>query len=232
MKRRKHKIPSTVRLSILTALLAVFMAWLALGHAALLPWDSRWYLTAHTAMEVFSVVVALLVFSTGWHGIGRDMPIRVALLSPAALAIGLLDIGHLLTVPGMPGLAGPFPVARGIDFWLLARAVGAVALLGAAFAPRERIVGPRVRKWALLAALGIVVLGYWQAVSDPLKLPPAFVQGKGLMPFKIDFEIALIVLNGVAAFFLLRRALVTRLRTDRYLATTPAVMALSGVSFS
>ena len=232
MKRRTHKIPSTVRLSILTALLAAFMAWLALGHAALLPWDPHWYLMAHTAMEVFSVVIAMLVFSTGWHGIGRDVPIRVALLSPAALAIGLLDIGHLLTVPGMPGLGGPLAVARGIDFWLLARAISAAALLGAAFAPRERIVGPRVRKWALLAALGIVTLGFWQAVSDPLKLPPAFVQGKGLMPFKIDFEIALIVLNGVAASFLLRRALVTRLRTDRYLATTAAVMALSGVSFS
>jgi diguanylate cyclase (GGDEF)-like protein len=208
------------------------MAWLALGRGALLPWDPAWYLTAHTAMEVFSVVVALLVFSTGWYGIGRDMPVPEALLAPSALAVGLLDIGHLLTVPGMPGLEAPLAVARGIDFWLLARAVSAAALLGAAFAPRERIVGRRVRTWALLAALGIVALGFWQAISDPLALPPAFVNGKGLMPFKIDFEIAVIVLNGIAACFLLRRALVTRLRTDRYLAAAAAVMALSGVSFT
>jgi len=58
-------MPSTVRLSVLTALLAVFMGWLALGHAALLPWEPRLYLTAHTAMEVFSVVVVMLKNTTG-----------------------------------------------------------------------------------------------------------------------------------------------------------------------
>jgi diguanylate cyclase (GGDEF)-like protein len=232
MRRHARKIPSTVRLSILTALLALFMAWLALGNAAQLPWDPRWYLAAHTTMEVFSVVIAMLVFSTGWHGIGRDVPIRVALLSPAALAIGLLDIGHLLTVPGMPLLDGPVTVARGIDFWLLARAIGAAALLVAAFAPRERTVSRRMRGWALLASLCIVALGFWQAVANPLVLPPTFVPGQGLTPFKIGCELVLIALNAVAALFLLRRALVTRLRTDRYLATTAAVMALSGVSFA
>jgi diguanylate cyclase (GGDEF)-like protein len=232
MTRHARKIPSTVRLSILTTLLALFMAWLALGNAARLPWDPRWYLTAHTAMEVFSVVVAMLVFSTGWHGIGRNMPIRVALLSPSALAVGLLDIGHLMSVHGMPGVAGPGSVGRGIEFWLLARLVSAAALLVAAFAPRERTVSRRVRGWALLAALGIVALGFWLAVADPLILPPTYVPGQGLTVFKIGCELVLIVLNAVAALFLLRRALVTRLRTDRYLAATAAVMALSGVSFA
>ena len=50
MRRHARKIPSTVRLSILTALLALFMAWLALGSGAQLPWDPHWYLTAHTSM--------------------------------------------------------------------------------------------------------------------------------------------------------------------------------------
>jgi diguanylate cyclase (GGDEF)-like protein len=232
MRRHARKIPSTVRLSILTTLLALFMAWLALGNAARLPWDPRWYLTAHTAMEVFSVVVAMLVFATGWHGIGRDMPIRVALLSPSALAVGLLDIGHLMSVDGMPGVAGPGSVGHGIEFWLLARVVSAAALLVAAFAPRERTVSRRVRGWALLAALGIVALGFWLAVADPLALPATYVEGRGLTSFKIGCELVLIVLNAVAALFLLRRALVTRLRTDRYLAATAAVMALGGVSFA
>jgi len=227
MSRHARKMPSTVRLSVLTALLAVFMGWLVLGHAALLPWDPRWYLTAHTAMEVFSVIVAMLVFSTGWHGIGRDMPIRVALLSPTALAVGLLDFGHLMCVAGMPGSAG-----WGIEFWLLARAVSAAALLVAAFAPRERTVGRRVRGWAVLAALALAALGYWLAVADPLTLPATYVPGRGLTPFKVGCEVVLIALNALAALFLLRRALVTGLRTDRYLAATAAVMALGGVSFA
>ncbi len=232
MRRHARKIPSAVRLSILTTLLALFMAWLALGNAARLPWNPHWYLTAHTAMEVFSVVVAMLVFSTGWHGIGRDMPIRVALLSPAALAIGLLDIGHLMSVHGMPGVTGAGSIGRGIEFWLLARLVSAAALLVAGFAPRERTVGRRVRGWALLAALGIVALGFWLALGDPLGLPATYVPGPGLTSFKIGCELVLIALNAVAALFLLRRALVTRLRTDRYLAAAAAVMAMGGVSFT
>jgi diguanylate cyclase (GGDEF)-like protein len=229
---RRSRIPSTVRLALLTALLAAFMGWLALGHAALLPWDPRWYLTAHTAMEVFSVVVAMLVFSTGWHGIGRDMPIRVALLSPVSLVVAVLDVGHLMSVHGMPGVAGPGSVGYGIEFWLLARAVSACALLVAAFAPRERVVGRRVRGWALMAALALIVLGFWLAVANPLALPPTYVPGQGLTRFKIACELVLIALNALAALFLLRRALVTRLRTDRYLAATAAVMALSGISFT
>jgi len=232
MRRLARRVSSPVRLVVLTAALAVFMAWLALGHAAALPWDPRWYLSAHTAMEVFSVVVAMLVFSTGWHGIGRGMPVRVALLSPAALAVGLLDIGHLMSVDGMPGVAGPSSMGRGIEFWLLARAVSAFALLVAAFAPRERVVGRRVRGWALTGALGIAAFGFWIAVADPLRLPATFVPGAGLTRFKIGCEIVLIGLNGLAALFLLRRALVTGLRTDRYLAAASAVMALGGICFT
>ena len=232
MRHVARRVPSPVRLAVLTAGLAVFMVWLALGHAARLPWDPRWYPTAHTAMEVLSVVVAMLVFATGWHGIVRAMPIRVALLSPASLAVGLLDIGHLMSVDGMPGVAGPGSMGRGIEFWLLARAVSAVALLVAAFAPRERVVGRRVRAWALAAALGIAALGFWLAVGDPLHLPATFIPGVGLTAFKIGCEIVLIVLNGLAALCLLRRSLVTGLRTDRYLAAAAAVMALGGVSFT
>jgi len=232
MKRDLHHIPSTVRLSILTALLAIFMAWLALGHAALLPWDSRWYLSVHTAMEVFSVVVAMLVFSTGWHGIGRDMPVRVALLAPTSLAVGLLDIGHLMSVQGMPGLAGPGNAVQGIEFGLLARGLCSAALLGAAFAPRERTVGRGVRGWAVAAALGIAACGYRLVLATAHVLPVSYVAGKGLTPFKIGCEVAVIVLNVLAASFLLRRALVTGLRTDRYLATTSAVLAMAGVCFT
>jgi len=232
MKRRTHNIPSTVRLSILAALLAVFMAWLLLGHAALLPWDPRWYLSVHTAMEVFSVVVAMLVFSTGWHGIGRDMPVRVALLAPTALAVGLLDIGHLMSVEGMPGLGGAGNAIQGIEFGLLARGICSAALLGAAFAPRERTVGRGVRGWAVAAALGIAACGYWLVLAAGHVLPVSYVAGKGLTPFKIGCEVAVIVLNVLAALFLLRRALVTGLRTDRYLATTSAVLAMAGVCFT
>ena len=227
-----RRFPGPLRLAVLVALMATFATWLAAGNAHHLPWDPRWYLTWHTAMEVFSVVVAMSVFSTGWHGVGRSIPVRVALLSPAALAVGLLDLGHLMTVQGMPGIGGPGSVHQGIVFWLAARTVSALALVGAALAPRERTVGRAVHRAALLAALGVAFLCYWIALAVPQALPPTWVPGRGLTPFKIGIELALVVANGLGAVLLLVRALKSGLRTDRYLAAASAVMSLSGVCFA
>jgi diguanylate cyclase (GGDEF)-like protein/PAS domain S-box-containing protein len=217
------------QLSMLVALLAAFMVWLAFGHAAMLPWQPRWYVPAHTAMEVFAVVVAMMVFSTGWHGIGRTIPVRVALLSPVALAVGLLNIGHLMTIPGMPGLGDAGGVGRAFEFGLLARGMSAVALLVAAFAPRERRVSRRVRSWAVVVALAVTVCGYRLALAEPGVLPSSYLPAWGASRFKLGCEFAMILVNSVAGLVLLRRALATGLRTDRYLAATAALLSLSGI---
>ncbi|MFK3736253.1 putative bifunctional diguanylate cyclase/phosphodiesterase [Massilia sp. TN1-12] len=219
------------RLALLVAALAAFTAWLALGGAAVLPWQPRWYQSLHTAVEVFSVVVALLVFSTGWHGIGRRTPVRVALLAPAALAVGLFDLGHLMAAEGMPGFGGPGNAATNMAFWLAARTLSALALLGAALAPRERTVGRALHRAALVAALGLVSLASWQALGDPFPLPAAWGPGRGLAAFKTGCELALIAANALAACLLLVRALDTGLRTDRYLAAAAAMLGLSSATF-
>ena len=126
--------------ALLVCLLAAVMAWLVLGGPGPLPWQPRWYVLVHTTLEVFSVVVTMLAFSTGWHGIGSRVPLRVALLAPAALAIGLFDVGHLLLARGLPELAGAAAEAGATVFSLLSRTVGALALFAAALAPRERLV--------------------------------------------------------------------------------------------
>ena len=126
MSARRRPLMPPLRLVLLAMLLAAFMAWLLLGGAGPVPWNTRWYVLVHTTLEVFSVVVTMLAFSTGWHGIGSRVPVRVALLAPAALAIGLFDVGHLMLVRGMPGMNGPAVVAGGTAFSLLSRMVGAL----------------------------------------------------------------------------------------------------------
>jgi len=217
---------------LLAGLLAAGMAFLAVGGAGLLPWDTRWYVLVHTSLEVFSVVVAMLAFSTGWHGIGNRVPLRVALLAPAALAIGLFDIGHLMLVRGMPGVNGPAAVAGGVAFSLVARALGALVLLAAALAPRERMVGRRVHALALASALAVTVLVFWLALGAPHLLPATRVPGQGATPFKTGSEIAIIAIGALAALLLALRARQTRLRTDRYLAMAALAASLGGVGFT
>jgi len=232
--RPRSRIPVPLHprlLAALAALLAACMAWLVLGGAALLPWDPRWYVLVHTALEISSVVVTMLAFSTGWHGIGREVPVRVALLAPAALAIGLFDVGHLMLVRGMPGLNGPEAMAGGIAFSLLSRMVGALALFAAALAPRERMVGRRAHALALLCALVLTAAGFWLVLDAPHLLPQTRVPGRGATAFKAACELAIIVFGAAAALLLAARARRTCLRTDRYLALAATATGLSGFAF-
>ena len=232
MSARLPGSAGAVRLAATVAALASLVTWLAAGNDGAMPWRPNWYLPTHTAMEVFAVVVAMSVFSTGWHGIGGRIPMRVALLSPAALAVGLLELGHLMTVQGMPGITVPGSVAQGIMFWMAAGSVGAASLLGVALMPRERTVGRAVHRGALLVALGVAALGYWQALYAPLPLPAPWIPGQGLTPFKVRFELVLIGVHGLAALLLLARAMKSGLRTERYLAGAAATMALAGICLS
>jgi len=227
-----RRIPSTTRLLVLTGLLAVLTAWLAQGNAAMLPWSPRWYLPVHFGAELFSIVVAMLVFVIGGHSVDGRIPATVALLSPAALAVGLLDIGHLLSMPGMPGLARPASVADGLAFWLLARGAGAVLLLAAALVPPGYAVGRRGYRWGVLCALALAAGGYWLVLARPGLIPATFVPGQGPSAFKVHAEYALMALNACAAMVLLARARRTHARADRYLAAGAAIMGLSGVSFT
>ena len=232
--RFRLRMAMPLRLALLVALLAAFMAWLALGGAGLVPWEPRWYVPVHTTLEVFSVVVTVLAFSTGWHGTGRQVPVRVALLAPAALAIGLFDVGHLMLARGMPGMDGPAAQAGATAFSLLSRALGALALFAAALAPRERMVGRRVHALVLLVVLGATAAGYWLALGAPQPLAGLLlprVPGQGAAAFKIGCDVAVIGTAFVAALLLAARARRTRLRTDRYLAVAAAVLGLGGFGF-
>ena len=219
-------------LTLLVCLLAAFMAWLALGGGALLPWAPRWAVPEHTLLEVFSVVVTILAFSTGWHGHGRQVPVRVALLAPVALAIGLFDVGHLLLARGLPGLADTAAEGGATVFSMLSRTLGTLALFAAALAPRERMVAPRTRALALLAALGVTVAGYWVALEAPAVLRAVRVPGQGPTPFKVAWEVVLIVLGLAAAVLLAARARDSRQRTDRYLAVAAAAIGVGGFGFA
>lgn len=220
------------RVALLLVLLAGLMGWLALGHGAELPWQRRFYLPAHTFMEVLSVVVAAMVFSTGWHSFDGRTPRGVALLSPAFLAVGLLDFGHLMSVPGMPGLDGPGTVEKGIAFWLPARGIAALALLAAALAPEPARAGRGTRRVLLVLSLAAGALGYWLALLRPDLLPATFVPGRGLTEFKVGTEYAFMAVSALAAWLLLRRARANGSAANWYLFTAAAINAISVVSFT
>lgn len=226
--------PLSKRFWILSSVVAV----LAIGMAAVLatPFPNQalpaTYLAVHTAMEIFAVIVAAMIFSVGWHSFNGDMPRSIVILSSAFLSVALLDLGHLLSVSGMPDFITPSSVQKGIEFWLAARFLAAAALVTVALLPRFRSETLRRPSTSIAAVLTITAIVYWLVLFQPGTLPATFVEGQGLTQFKVAVEYLLTVMYLLAALLLLPRAVRTRRRKTSYLTASAAIMAMSEVFFS
>jgi len=169
--------------------------------------DPTTFVFWHTAVEVFSVVVAMLVFVTGYRAILSIRKGAVVWLGVAFLGVGLLDFLHMMSYAGMPDVVSVNSPQKSIFFWLSARMLAAVALLVYALLPAVQEVSKAKKRLALLVVLVVVgVLGYG-GLRWPDRLPALFVQGQGLTPLKIGLEWLIISLHVTTLAVLWRRRL-------------------------
>ena len=76
------------------------------------------------------------------------------------LAVGLVDLAHLLSYKGMPDFVTEAHPEKAINFWLVARYLAAATLLAVAWRDLPPLQGRRQRLGLLLAAgLGLSVWG-------------------------------------------------------------------------
>jgi diguanylate cyclase (GGDEF)-like protein/PAS domain S-box-containing protein len=169
--------------------------------------DPKTFVFWHTAVEVFSVVVAMLIFVTGYRAILSVRKGAVVWLGVAFLGVGLLDFLHTMSYVGMPDVVSLNSPQKSIFFLLAARMLAAVALLVYAVLPAVQEVSRLKKRLALLVVLAVVgVLGYG-GLRWPDRLPALFVQGQGLTPLKIGLEWLIISLHVVTLAVLWRRRL-------------------------
>ncbi|MFA5662806.1 EAL domain-containing protein [Castellaniella sp.] len=165
-----------------------------------LPW--------HMTFEVLSVSISLMIYGLVCS-VRRERPaLNLILLASLFLGVGLFDLLHMLSLQGMPDFVTPGNSNKGIYFWLLGRFFGVVALLCVAFVPWRITGSARVLFGCSALVLALVGLSAWLYFQDPQLLPRFFVPGRGLTPFKVSAEYALMALYGLAAlrlfFHLLR----------------------------
>jgi PAS domain S-box-containing protein len=214
---------------MLAVLLVVFVAAYLAPNILDLPLGL--YVPLHSVMEIFAVVVAGMVFAVGWNADRDANTGRSQMIACAFLSVALLDLAHLLSVTGMPDFVTPSSAEKGIAFWLPGRLADAVALLLAA--TNAWHARRAVNRWVLLAAsLGFTALVYIVVLAWPEALPRTFIPGKGLTPFKIGGEYAIVAVHLVTLFLLTRRM---GPKTDfdaAGLFTATAVMAISELFFT
>ena len=160
----------------------------------------------HTVAELIAVAVALMVFAVCWHTDAAERSGSAMLIGCGFLAVGLIDLAHLLSYRGMPDFVTPAHPEKAINFWLAARYLAAATLLAVAWRDWPPLQG-RGRRHAMLgAAITLPLLVAWLQLYHPGLWPRTFVDGQGLTVFKIGAEYLLIALMGLAALGFHRRA--------------------------
>ena len=190
------------------------------------------FLPLHMFLETFAIVVALLIFAIGWQAQSRNPSGNFVLLACAFLGVGLLDFAHMLSYAGMPDFVTPANPEKGIDFWLVARSLAAIALLAVAILPWRPYSFPVSRYAWLAATLAATALAYWLILFHQDEMPRTYIPGKGLTAFKIASEYALITINVATALILLRQMRKPQPYNIEALFGAVCVMALSEYLFT
>jgi hypothetical protein len=160
----------------------------------------------HTIAELVAVSISFLLFGIVWNAYSLERSGNLVILGCAALAVGLLDLGHALSYRGMPDFITPSGPAKGINFWLAARTVAALSLLAVAIRRPLPLKKETTRYLLLAASLAISALVFWLVLFHPALWPASFIDGVGLTPLKIAAELAIIGVLAVCAVLFHRRA--------------------------
>ena len=188
-------------LSVLT--LCFLFVWRLPSIPGLIP-DVVMPLWLHTLAEFFSILISIMCFGMAWHTYSRERPGNISILAIGVLAVGLVDIGHVMSFRGMPDLITPSGIEKAINFWLVARFITAVLLLFTAYRGWLPFSKPNIRYWLLVVSLIIVAMTWWMAILHQNIWPHTFIQGVGLTPFKKSAELFISTLLAIAAFGLYR----------------------------
>ncbi|HEX7055829.1 MAG TPA: EAL domain-containing protein [Bacilli bacterium] len=123
----------------------------------------------HTVAEFFSVIVSLSIALQGWIILPYTKSLRRLLIAALFLPIGILDLTHTLTYPGLLEI---WDNRISEWFWILARVIEALGLL-TIFALPERIIARKSRVKVLTWSLVFTFLTFWVLViyADHLPLP-------------------------------------------------------------
>jgi len=190
------------------------------------------YPVLHTLVEIPAIVIAAMVFGIGWNAYDENRPFVLPILACGFLTVGLLDLAHVLSFPGMPDFVTPNHPEKAINFWLAARYLAAVAFLAAGLLPWHPTNRVGLRRVTLAGCLAVASLIIWFGLFREDFWPRTFLPGQGLAPFKVNAEYALMLIYAVISLILLYRLRRPQPIALAYLMGASAVTALSELCFS
>ncbi|HJV72946.1 MAG TPA: MASE3 domain-containing protein, partial [Noviherbaspirillum sp.] len=186
----------------------------------------------HIVLEVFSITVALLLFGIIWNAYSKERSGRIVILGCVFLAVGLIDLAHMLSFRGMPDFVTPAHPEKAINFWLASRVFAALGLLAVAILDRKPFENGSTRYFLLAGSLAATGLIYWLGLFHPDAWPHTYVDGVGLTGLKVAFEWGIIAIMTAAAVLLYRNARRDRSYDNAYVFGVTVISILSELCFT
>jgi PAS domain S-box-containing protein len=190
------------------------------------------YTSLHLVLELVSIIASAMVFVVSWSALRKQAQSDAIWLGATFLGVTLLDLGHALSYTGMPDLVTPAGPEKAIDFWLAARTLAALGLLGIVLPWTRRLVtvaaGRSLIAGVLLLTGGIFAVVLWR----PEVLPRTYLPGVGLTSLKIGWEYALVLCHLVVAVWLMLRGRDARRYDVSSLFVANCALSISGFLFT
>ena len=172
--------------------------------AALIAVSYHNYLLFHTLAEAFAIVTAVLMFVVAWQTYPFSRNNFLMYLACGYIWIGMLDLAHTLTYKGMNILPAD-GANTATQFWIATRYLEALLLVSAPL-----FLDRGVRRHFAFIAFALVASAIYLLVMNGI-FPDAFIEGRGLTPFKVNSEYVIIaIMAGALVFLLMRRDKVER----------------------
>jgi PAS domain S-box-containing protein len=163
------------------------------------------FLFFHSISEIFSIVIAFIIFTIVWNS--RQILINkyLAFLGIAFLFIGSMDFIHTMSYKGITIFQG-YGTDLPTQLWIAARYIQSLSFLVAPlFIWRNLKLRFVFLGYLILCSIILMSIFYWKV------FPVCFVEGAGLTPFKkiSEYVISLILLFSITLL------LISRARFDR-----------------
>lgn len=229
--QRSHKHPYQRSIGYASLVLAIPLLWWLAHPAWQVVLEPMPFVSRHTAMEIFAVVVAMLVFVTGYRAILSARKGRVVPLGVAFLGSGLLDFLHAISYVGMLNIVTANTPQKSIFFWLAARMLAAISLLVCAGLPSGQDVTQLKKRLPLALMLTVVGLLGLVSLFWPDRLPALSIQGQGLPALRISLEWLIVTINVLTLVVLWRRGTESENGSGMTLGFAVALSAVSHLFF-
>ena len=158
------------------------------------------YLTWHNLFELSGIVACIAIFLISYYTYDQTKRLRAILMGTMMLAIGILDMFHMLSYKGMPAFfIENITANRATTFWIAARLISGAGFLTVSLLPEAKkstIKKEYFTVAALLTAISIGIAATW----FPSYLPVMYIEGVGLTTTKKLLEYFIMLMLIIASF--------------------------------